>query len=123
MYAGSDRQICSRLWDQEARGRFREFHADAAPQKKDKITVEARVENTDRGWVEICVRDTGEGISPEIIDKIFDPFFTTKEVGKGTGLGLSISYGIIKDHGGEIEVIDTGPDGTTFCVRLPKVAA
>jgi len=40
-------------------------------------------------------------------------------VGKGTGLGLSISYGIIKDHGGEIEEVETGPEGTTFRIRLP----
>ena len=52
----------------------------------------------------ISVADTGCGIPRENIDKIFDPFFTTKGVGKGTGLGLSVTFGIIKDHGGRIEV-------------------
>ncbi|MCP4576948.1 MAG: hypothetical protein GY846_11765 [Deltaproteobacteria bacterium] len=70
-------------------------------------------------FVEILLRDNGGGIPTDTVDKIFDPFFTTKEVGKGTGLGLSISYGIIKDHGGEIHVADTGREGTTFRVRLP----
>ena len=70
-------------------------------------------------WVEILVRDTGKGISGNNLDRVFEPFFTTKDVGMGTGLGLSISYGIIKDHGGEIEVAETGPEGTTFRIRLP----
>ena len=51
--------------------------------------------------------------------KVYDPFYTTKGVGQGTGLGLSISYGIIKDHKGEIDILETGPDGTTFKIELP----
>lgn len=74
-------------------------------------------------FIEILVRDNGGGIPPASLEKIFDPFFTTKEVGKGTGLGLSISYGIIKDHKGEIEVAKTGPEGTTFRIRLPGIKA
>jgi len=69
--------------------------------------------------VEILIKDNGTGMSPEVHKKIFDPFFTTKDVGMGTGLGLSISYGIIKDHGGEIEMAETGPAGTIFRIRLP----
>ena len=64
------------------------------------------------------VRDTGSGISVEDKKKIFEPFFTTKG-GKGTGLGLSISYGIIQDHGGDIEVESELGEGTTFTVSLP----
>ena len=73
----------------------------------------------DDSHLEIKITDSGEGIAPGDLDRIFDPFFTTKDVGSGTGLGLSISYGIIKDHQGEIEVAETGPEGTTFRVRLP----
>ncbi|NOX25274.1 MAG: HAMP domain-containing histidine kinase [Deltaproteobacteria bacterium] len=63
--------------------------------------------------------DTGSGIEPEQMDKIFVPFFTTKEVGKGTGLGLSVSYGIVKNHGGTIEVESIPNEGTVFTVFLP----
>jgi signal transduction histidine kinase len=69
--------------------------------------------------VEILITDDGCGISDEKSDKIFDPFFTTKEVGKGTGLGLSISYGIVKEHDAEIDLKDTGHQGTTFRIKIP----
>lgn len=69
--------------------------------------------------VGIEIRDTGSGMSPETRKKMFDPFFTTKEVGKGTGLGMSISYGIIKDHGGKIQVTSEEGKGTTICILLP----
>lgn len=65
------------------------------------------------------VRDTGLGISEEDLKKVFDPFFTTKQPGRGTGLGLSVSYGIIRDHGGKIEVTTVPGRGTTFQVTLP----
>ena len=74
---------------------------------------------SDDTYVEIDVKDTGTGIEKKDLDSIFDPFYSTKEVGKGTGLGLSISYGIIHEHKGNIEVSETGPDGTTFRIRLP----
>jgi len=54
--------------------------------------------------IEIMVKDNGNGIPQNIVDKIFQPFFTTKQTGQGTGLGLSLSYDIIKAHGGEIKV-------------------
>ncbi|SIN72893.1 PAS domain S-box-containing protein [Singulisphaera sp. GP187] len=69
--------------------------------------------------VEIHVTDTGKGIDPAIRHKIFDPFFTTKPVGEGTGLGLSISYGIVRSHGGTIDVESEPGHGTTFIIRLP----
>ncbi|MBF0233293.1 MAG: hypothetical protein HQK65_09685, partial [Desulfamplus sp.] len=69
---------------------------------------------------QIWVQDNGKGIKPENISRIFDPFFTTKPVGEGTGLGLSVSYGIIKKHGGRIEVQSRENEGTLFKVILPS---
>lgn len=69
--------------------------------------------------VHVVVRDNGKGIPPENLNRIFDPFFTTKPVGEGTGLGLSIVFGIIKDHGGRIQVKSVVGRGTAFCVSLP----
>ncbi len=85
----------------------------------ESIEIITRRSETDANWVEVLFKDSGKGISESAKNSIFDPFFTTKEVGKGTGLGLSISYGIISDHSGQIEVADTGPDGTTIRVTFP----
>jgi len=71
------------------------------------------------GGIEITVKDNGNGIPQNIIDKIFQPFFTTKPTGEGTGLGLSLSYDIIKTHGGEIKVRSTEGEGTEFIIWLP----
>ena len=71
------------------------------------------------GKVLISIEDTGCGIKEELLEMIFDPFFTTKPVGKGTGLGLSVSYGIVRKHGGTIEVESQEGKGTTFTVTLP----
>jgi two-component system NtrC family sensor kinase len=70
-------------------------------------------------FIELIISDTGRGIPEEHLKKIFDPFFTTKDKSKGTGLGLAVSYGIIKKHGGDIEVSSTVNEGSTFIVRLP----
>ena len=74
-------------------------------------------------YLALRVRDTGTGIPPEIIDRIFDPFFTTKSPDKGTGLGLSTVMGIVKGHGGFLEVHSQPGQGSTFAVYLPAVAA
>lgn len=88
-------------------------------QLQKKLVITTQVSGDENETVEILVKDTGCGIPQEALKSIFDPFYTTKEVGKGTGLGLSISYGIIQDHKGEIDVAETGPEGTTFRIRLP----
>ena len=72
-----------------------------------------------RGQVVTEVEDSGTGIAQEARQRLFEPFFTTKEVGKGTGLGLSVSYGIMKAHGGEIEVDSEPGRGALFRLTLP----
>ncbi len=74
-------------------------------------------------YLALRVRDTGTGIPPEIIDRIFDPFFTTKGPDKGTGLGLSTVMGIVKGHGGFLQVDSQPGKGSTFTVYLPTAGA
>lgn len=103
---------------------------DAMP-KGGRLTIELSTVDFDRRRLEIhpqarlgrfirlAVTDTGTGIPPEVQNRIFEPFFTTKEVGKGTGLGLATVYGIVKQHGGWIELASQVGKGTTFEVFLP----
>jgi signal transduction histidine kinase len=72
-------------------------------------------------WIGIRVQDTGVGIPANVLPHIFDPFFTTKPVGKGTGLGLAQAYGIIKQHGGSIDVQSQEGEGTTFSIYFPAL--
>jgi PAS domain S-box-containing protein len=65
------------------------------------------------------IRDTGPGLSADVLPRIFEPFYTTKEVGKGTGLGLAMTYGIIQEHGGQILVSNHPEGGAVFTVQLP----
>jgi signal transduction histidine kinase len=87
--------------------------------KKKLIKITTRLKNGSKEAVEILFSDTGCGIRQEDKEKIFDPFFTTKAVGKGTGLGLSITYGILQEHNGYLEIVDTSPGHTTFSIVLP----
>jgi CheY-like chemotaxis protein len=72
---------------------------------------------SDDGTVSVEVRDTGAGISPEVLPRVFDPFFSTKA--QGTGLGLSVSYGIVQAHGGDLTAQSTPNEGSIFVLRLP----
>jgi len=74
---------------------------------------------SDDGLARIDVADNGEGIAPENLERIYDPFFTTKGARKGTGLGLSVTYGIVREHGGSIEVHSEPGMGTRFHLELP----
>lgn len=70
-------------------------------------------------YVKISVIDTGCGMTGEVIERIFEPFYTTKELGKGTGLGLSTVQGIVKSHGGFVQVESVPGQGSAFHVHLP----
>ena len=97
------------------------FYAVNEKQKQDfkgyepTVTISTAKHN---GKIEIKVKDNGNGIPQQILDKIFQPFFTTKPTGQGTGLGLSLAYDIIKAHYGEIKVESRQGEGTTFLILL-----
>jgi signal transduction histidine kinase len=87
-----------------------------------RMNISARTERTlpeDREMVVVSVADTGSGIPPDIRDRIFEPFFTTKQSGRGTGLGLSICEGLIRSHGGRIDIASSPGKGSRFDVTLP----
>ncbi len=71
-------------------------------------------------YLKLTIRDTGNGINQENIERIFDPFFTTKGPGEGTGMGLSVVHGIVKNHGGSIRVKSKSGKGSTFQILLPE---
>ncbi len=75
----------------------------------------------ERRFAVVRVADQGKGMDPDTLEHIYDPFFTTKQPGEGTGLGLSIAYGIVRDHGGWVEVRTAPGQGAEFCVWLPEV--
>ena len=91
-----------------------------------RLSVRSTVEEgrlDGRDAVAVSFSDTGCGIPEENLIRIFEPFFRTGEVGEGSGLGLSVSYGIVKDHGGDIEVESKVNAGSTFTVLLPLRSA
>ncbi|MBW1900700.1 MAG: PAS domain S-box protein [Deltaproteobacteria bacterium] len=94
----------------------KKWESTGSKSEDDKITIKTKAK---RWSVVVEVRDTGVGIPDSIAEKIFEPFYTTKEVGKGTGLGLSISYGIIKECGGNIEIVPVMGEGACFVITFP----
>ena len=93
--------------------------------KTENVVLDADYENVQPykvetgNYIKITVTDTGSGIDNQTKQRIFEPFFTTKEMGRGTGLGLASVYGIIKSHGGYINVYSEKNQGTTFTIYLP----
>ncbi len=85
----------------------------------EKIEISTR--DIENNQVEIRVKDSGPGMSPEVKQKAFDPFFTTKDVGEGTGLGLAIVFKIIQEHSGNIEVISSEGEGAEFIITLHHI--
>lgn len=86
------------------------------------IKISTRLNEPDKR-VDVLISDTGCGISEQDLPRIFDPFFTTKPTGEGTGLGLSVSYGIVRKHGGDIQVESEPGGGAVFIVSLPLLPA
>ena len=70
-------------------------------------------------YLRITVRDTGRGMSPDVLARVFEPFYTTKEMGKGTGLGLAAVYGTVQNHGGAVHIESTPSRGTEAWIFLP----
>lgn len=93
-------------------------HAIAASGRGGRIEITTAATRA-RDRILVSVRDTGNGIDPDVASRIFEPFYTTKEVGQGTGLGLAITYGIVQDHGGEIVAANHPDGGAVFTIDLP----
>ena len=85
----------------------------------ESITISTR--DIEDHQIEIRIKDTGPGMSPEVKQKIFDPFFTTKDVGEGTGLGMAIVFKIIQEHSGKIEVVSAQGEGAEFIITLHHI--
>lgn len=91
-------------------------------QALDRRRISLRLQ-TDKRRVVLSIKDSGRGIAVEHQSRIFDPFYTTKPVGKGTGLGLWVCHQIVTEHKGEIALLQSGSEGTTFTVALPWLTA
>jgi signal transduction histidine kinase len=75
------------------------------------------------GAAELRIEDDGPGIAAEIREHLFEPFLSTKPPEKGTGLGLSLCWELVRENGGELELVETSARGTTFVVRMPLAVA
>lgn len=84
------------------------------------VTCTLETDEANRNTARIVVRDNAGGVPENIIGKVFQPFFTTKAAGQGTGLGLSVSFGIIRDHGGTLSVVNDS-EGAVFTILLPAL--
>lgn len=103
---------------------FTNLIINAVHAMKDQPRAELKISSeVQDGYALISVEDSGCGMTQDVVKEIFTPFYTTKPVGEGTGLGLSITWGIVEDHGGEIQVESEPGEGTRFLVKLPLANA
>jgi CheY-like chemotaxis protein len=86
-------------------------------------TLTLRTAPGDGGRALVAVEDDGEGMAPEVLARVREPFFTTKEVGRGTGLGVSMTHGVVKVHGGTMEIASTPGQGTTVTLGFARIPA
>ncbi len=110
-------------YEKEEKNTTLEAHASDFMGQANQIS-ESQIEYLDilpGPYLKLTVRDTGIGMTPDVLGRIFDPYFTTREKAQGTGLGLSVVHGIIKSHGGSITVESEPGQGTTFHVYLPRM--
>lgn len=98
---------------------FRNLVSNAQSFARNEVSVTM---GRDDGWIEVRVRDDGQGILPEDIPRVFDRFFTRRSDGSGTGLGLAMVYAIVEAHGGNIRVTSTPDEGAEFTVRMPLIS-
>ena len=94
------------------------FNAIEAMPQGGELEIISELDSSNK-HARIKIKDSGHGIAEEDLEHIFDPFFTTKGEGVGTGLGLSIVYGIVKNHGGDIQVTTEVGKGCSFVLDFP----
>lgn len=85
----------------------------------DAVEAAASADARPGDYVVVTVADTGDGMSPDLLDKVFEPFFTTKPIGQGTGLGLSMVYGFAQQNGGHVAIDSAVGRGTSVSIYLP----
>jgi signal transduction histidine kinase len=90
------------------------------PGKNLVVGYQVRNGDAEEPLLHLYVKDQGAGMPPDVVEKAFEPFFTTKDIGEGTGLGLSIAQGIVRDHGGWIDVESALDQGSRFSIWLPR---
>jgi PAS domain S-box-containing protein len=115
--------LCGADYEKDEKNTTLEGHASDSMGQANQIS-ESQIEYLDilpGPYLKLTVRDTGIGMTPDVLGRIFDPYFTTREKAQGTGLGLSVVHGIIKSHGGSITVESEPGQGTTFHVYLPRM--
>jgi PAS domain S-box-containing protein len=94
--------------------------------EESQVQTENRPEQTllpSGRYLKLTVRDSGVGMTPDVLERVFEPYFTTKQAGKGTGMGLAVVHGVVKEHGGNITVSSEVGKGTAVTVWLPVAEA